>query len=374
MLFVNMSIDLVTGGGTAARTMSVAQSIRDDFKKECIVLATDQGVNKKAVSENNDPSLVLLHSIVNRFYIPYFSLSKLTQLVKRSEIIHLMSHWTIINVVVYFMARFYKKPYTFCPAGTLKTFGRSVRLKKLYNYFVGKKIVENAVVCIAITEKEKSDFDGFNIDSAKIITIPNGILPDDFYPNKAAELLFVEKFDLKGVDYILFMGRLNEIKGPDLLLNAFIRLSSEFKELHVVFAGPDEGMKTNMVNEVRKHGLEDRVHIIGHVDGQYKLGAYCGARLLAVPSRKEAMSIVALEAGSCGIPLILTTECGFDEVAEFGCEVVVASVDGLCLGIKKMLSAKNLESIGNNLREEIICKYTWEATARMYLEINDKRI
>ena len=354
--------------------MSVAQSIRDDFKKECIVLATDQGVNKKAVSENNDPSLVLLHSIVNRFYIPYFSLSKLTQLVKRSEIIHLMSHWTIINVVVYFMARFYKKPYTFCPAGTLKTFGRSVRLKKLYNYFVGKKIVENAVVCIAITEKEKSDFDGFNIDSAKIITIPNGILPDDFYPNKAAELLFVEKFDLKGVDYILFMGRLNEIKGPDLLLNAFIRLSSEFKELHVVFAGPDEGMKTNMVNEVRKHGLEDRVHIIGHVDGQYKLGAYCGARLLAVPSRKEAMSIVALEAGSCGIPLILTTECGFDEVAEFGCEVVVASVDGLCLGIKKMLSAKNLESIGNNLREEIICKYTWEATARMYLEINDKRI
>ena len=86
------------------------------------------------------------------------------------------------------------------------------------------------------------------------------------------------------------------------------------------------------------------------------------------------MSIVALEAGSCSIPLILTTECGFDEVSEFGCEVVVASVDGLYLGIKRMLSAKDLESIGDNLRKEIISKYTWEATARMYLEINDKAI
>ena len=199
VLFVNMSIDLVSGGGTAARTLSVTQSIRDDFKKECIVLATNQGLDKKAVSENNDPNLVLLHSIVNRFYVPYFSPSKLAQLVKRSEIIHLMSHWTIINVVVYFMVRFYKKPYTFCPAGTLKTFGRSARLKKLYNYFVGKKIVENALMCIAITEKEKSDFDGFNVDSAKIITIPNGILPSEFYPNKAAKKLFVEKFDLKGL-------------------------------------------------------------------------------------------------------------------------------------------------------------------------------
>ena len=367
-----MSVDLVTGGGTAARTISVAKSIRNDFNKECIVIATDQGLSKKNIYEINDSNMMLLHSIVDRFYIPYFSFTKLAQLVKKCEIIHLMSHWTIINIIVYFMARFYKKPYTFCPAGTLKTFGRSFILKKLYNYFFGKRIIENALICITITEKEKNDFDGFKINFEKIITIPNGISPDYFSPNNSAKSLFLEKFNLKGIKYILFMGRLNKIKGPDLLLKAFIRLSYEFRELHVVFAGPDEGMKTKMVEEVRKQGLDDRVHIIGHIDGNYKLGAYSGAKLLAVPSRKEAMSIVALEAGSCGIPIILTSECGFDEVVDFGCEVSDPSVDGLYLGLKKMLKSKRLESIGDNLRREIINKYTWQNTASMYLKINEK--
>ena len=77
VLFVNMSVDLVTGGGTAARTISVAQSMRDDFKKECTVLATDQGLSERFLSDNHDPSLILLHSIVNRYYIPYFSFKKL---------------------------------------------------------------------------------------------------------------------------------------------------------------------------------------------------------------------------------------------------------------------------------------------------------
>ena len=72
-----MSVDLVTGGGTAARTISVAKSIRNDFNKECIVIATDQGLSKKNIYEINDSNMMLLHSIVDRFYIPYFSFTKL---------------------------------------------------------------------------------------------------------------------------------------------------------------------------------------------------------------------------------------------------------------------------------------------------------
>jgi len=370
VLLVNMSVDMVTGGGTAARTMNIAQSIQDDFNKECIVLATDQGLKEGGVSEYSEVNLILLHSIINRFYIPYFSFLQLSKLVKKSEIIHLMSHWTIINVIVYFMARFYNKPYTFCPAGTLKIFGRSAMLKKIYNYIIGKKIIKNAFMCIVITEKEKSDFDDFKINYNKITTIPNGISPCEFYPNSTAKKLFVKNFNLENVEYLLFMGRLNEIKGPDLLLKAFIKLSSEFKKLHVVFAGPDEGMKKSLTNEAKKYFLSDRVHIIGHVAGDYKVGAYCGAKLLVIPSRREAMSIVALEAGACGTPVLLTTECGFDEVKEVGCEVVTPSVEGLYKGAQRMLKFKKLDYIGDELRQKVIDKYTWKNTASMYLKIN----
>jgi glycosyltransferase involved in cell wall biosynthesis len=372
VLLVNMSVDMVTGGGTAARTMNIAQSIQDDFNKECIVLATDQGLKEGGVSEYSEVNLILLHSIINRFYIPYFSFLQLSKLVKKSEIIHLMSHWTIINVIVYFMARFYNKPYTFCPAGTLKIFGRSAMLKKIYNYIIGKKIIKNAFMCIVITEKERADFNDFKINYNKMIVIPNGISPYEFYPNSAASKLFVKKFNLENIEYLLFMGRLNKIKGPDLLLKTFIKLSSEFKKLHVVFAGPDEGMKKDLTDEAKKNFLSDRVHIIGHIAGDYKVGAYCGAKLLVIPSRREAMSIVALEAGACGTPVLLTTECGFDEVKEVGCEVVTPSVDELHKGVQRMLKSKKLDYIGDELRQKIAAKYTWKNTASMYLKINRK--
>ena len=370
ILFVNMSIDLITGGGTAARTVSVAKSIQKDFQEECVILATSQGLSEQKILEYQNSNIFLLKSISDRYYVPYFSITRLSRLIREAEIIHLMSHWTVINIIVYFMARFYNKPYTFCPAGTLKIFGRSIVLKHLYNYFIGKKIVKNAFACIAITEKEKSDFNDFNIENDKIIVIPNGISPYEFYPNDVAKELFVKKFNLENVEYLLFMGRLNKIKGPDLLLKTFIKLSSEFKKLHVVFAGPDEGMKKDLIDEAKKNFLSDRVHIIGHIAGDYKVGAYCGAKLLVIPSRREAMSIVALEAGACGAPVLLTTECGFDEVKEAGCEVVTPSVDELRKGVQRMLKFKKLDYIGDELRQKVIDKYTWKNTASMYLKIN----
>lgn len=372
ILFVNMSIDLVTGGGTAARTMSVAKSIQKDFQEDCVILATSQGLSEQEILEYQNSSIFLLKSIGDRFYVPYFSIIKLSKLIKEAEVIHLMSHWTIINIIVYFIARFYKTPYTFCPAGTLKIFGRSIVLKHLYNYFIGEKIVKNSLMCIAITEREKSDFNDFNIESNKIIVIPNGISQHEFFSNNVAKELFVKKFNLENDEYLLFMGRLNKIKGPDLLLKTFIKLSSEFKKLHIVFAGPDEGMKKDLLNEAKKNFLSDRVHIIGHIAGDYKVGAYCGAKLLVIPSRREAMSIVALEAGACGTPVLLTTECGFDEVKEVGCEVVAPSVDELHKGAQRMLKFKKLDYIGDKLRQKVIDKYTWKNTASMYLKINRK--
>ena len=130
VLLVNMSIDRRTGGGTAARTLELARSLKDDYSVNCIILSTDQGLDKSTINYHKKLNNVILPCLVNRFYIPYFSWRKLKKVISRVEIIHLMSHWTIINVLVYIIAVRLKKPYTFCPAGTLHIFGRSEILKR----------------------------------------------------------------------------------------------------------------------------------------------------------------------------------------------------------------------------------------------------
>jgi len=371
VLLVNTSIDPVTGGGTATRTVQLGRSIQKDFKVECIILSTDQGLDDTSKQKYNDLKTVLLPCLNDRFYIPYFSFFKLKKLIEKVDFIHLMSHWTVINAVVYLLARQLDKPYTFCPAGSLHIFGRSALLKNLYNFFIGKSLIKNASRCIAITNLEKKDFLEFNVKEELISVIPNGIDEKGFCPNFEASKAFKNKFGLQRVTYILFMGRLNLIKGPDILLKAYIKLLLKFPAIHMVFAGPDEGLGDQLRKKIKKESLENRIHLIGYIEGYDKVGAYTGAEFLVVPSRREAMSIVALEAGACGTPVILSTECGFDEVKEVGCKVVPPIADELYNGMNSMLSSsQSLKVLGNNLRNLILDRYTWQKTAEQYLRFS----
>ena len=100
------------------------------------------------------------------------------------------------------------------------------------------------------------------------------------------------------------------------------------------------------------------------------IGAYTGAQILVVPSRKEAMSIVAIEAGACGTPVLLTTEGGFDEIKEVGCKIVPPNADELYKELyNTFYSEKNLTSLGSDFRNFVLDRYTWKMTTQKYLEL-----
>ena len=122
-----------------------------------------------------------------------------------------MNHWSMLNIVVYFMARFYKKPYVICPAGSLCHYGRSQILKKLHDLIIGRRIIRNASYCIAISRNEYNDFHKYKIDDSKIAHIPNGINEIE-YPGYDSRK-FKIKYGLSERNIILFVGRLNTIKG-----------------------------------------------------------------------------------------------------------------------------------------------------------------
>jgi glycosyltransferase involved in cell wall biosynthesis len=112
------------------------------------------------------------------------------------------------------------------------------------------------------------------------------------------------------------------------------------------------------------------VRFIGNVSGADKAGAYRAARLLAIPSRQEAMSIVVLEAGICRTPVLMTDQCGFDGIEEAGGgRIVPASVDGLKSGLLYMLAdAERLSGMGARLESYTRAHFLWEATVARYLE------
>lgn len=365
ILNVNPYICSLSGGGTADRTY---QMCRYQAKEghDVALLTTDLGIEGGVPSGLEDVMLHVLPCLHKRFLIPKFKWHELKQIVSNSDVVHLMGHWTVLNVLIAHIARSEGVPYVVCPAGALPIFGRSKFLKIIYNILFGKKIIQNAAICIAVTELEIGQFKDYGIDTASVKIIPNGVdvegIPDE-------DINAVKDLGLPSRPFILFLGRLNSIKGPDLLLEAY--KLTEGLQHDLVFVGPDGGMLKQLRDSSEASGLDDRIHFIGPLHGDDKYQAYYAADVLVVPSRQEAMSIVAIEAGITGTPVILTDQCGFDEVADIqGGLVVAASISGIETGLQKVARKSiDLVLMGRKMREFTRRNYSWSNVVKLYDDI-----
>jgi len=371
ILNVNMTIDPVSGGGTAERTIQMSKFlIKADV--ECTILTMDLGLTPELLRELNGIDITTLPCINKRFFFPKLSFSMMKtimKLVRAVDLVHIMGHWTIINALIYFAARRLDKPYVVCPAGALSKFGRSKLLKTFYNFLVGYSLVRHAAFCIAVTADEISHFQSYGVKREKIIVIPNGINTENYLDDDINA--FRDKFGLGDNPLILFLGRLNLIKGPDLLLRAFCNVKEKLKNYHLVIAGPDEGLLAVLQEVAVTHGIADRVHFAGFLRGADKSQAYHAADLLVIPSRKEAMSIVVLEAGIVGTPVLITDQCGLNEIERIqGGKVVSASIEGLQEGLIEVLKdTKALKFMGGNLNIFVKDRFLWDSIINKYIQL-----
>lgn len=371
VLTVNTMLDPVAGGGTAERTFQMSRFLAM-AGVDCTVLTLDIGLRDDRLTELRPAKACVLHCYLPRFYLFRLPEPRIAQLVRESDIVHLMGHWTVLNALVARAARKAGKPYVVCPAGALPIYGRSRWLKAIYNAVSGKKLIRHAAAHVAIASNEMAHFAAYGIAAGNITLIPNGIDPAAF--DDSDELAFRSQFKLPAEPFVLFLGRLNSIKGPDLLLEAFLRIAALHPRVHLVFAGPDGGLLGSLRAMAGGSSVAGRVHFTGPLHGADKSRACHSAALLAVPSRQEAMSIVALEGGICGTPVLITDQCGFEDIASSGGGMIVpASVDGLQRGLDKLLSAEvDLRAMGIALREFTRRHYLWETVVKRYLDLFGK--
>lgn len=369
ILNVNNTLDPVNGGGSAERTLQVSRFLAE-LGEDCTVLSLDTGVTDKVREKAGRARMVVLPCRIERYFVPSLSWDTLSDLVCSADIIQMMNHWTLLNAMVFRYAMRFKKPYILSPAGAIPIYGRSRALKGLYDTIIGKRIIGNAKACVAISPKEIPYIKEYGVPGDRIFVIPNGIDPEDYL--KEDDEGFRKKYGLTDAPFILYMGRLNQIKGPDLLLDAFIRVvRSRDIPHHLVFAGPDGGMLNELQAVSVRNGLEKRVHFLGYVGNEDRSHAYHAAEFLVIPSRQEAMSIVVLESGIAGTPVLITDTCGFDDVASIGGGVIeAASVDGLQKGMEAMMGdPAGFKTMGEKLKRFVNDNYLWEQAARKYMDL-----
>jgi len=127
--------------------------------------------------------------------------------------------------------------------------------------------------------------------------------------DELAQRFVAAHLELQGKRIILFLSRIHEKKGCDLLIDAFAKISKTNPDLHLVMAGPDQtGWASQLQTQATRLGIADRITWPGMLQGDDKWGAYFAADVFCLPSHQENFGIVVAEALACGKPVLISNK------------------------------------------------------------------
>ena len=128
---------------------------------------------------------------------------------------------------------------------------------------------------------------------------------------------------LGGAPYLLFLGRIHEKKGCDILVSAFGDICASI-DAHLVMAGPgDASYIADLQQLAAKSGCADRIHWPGMLEGDEKWGALYGCDAMILPSHQENFGVVVAEALGCARPVIVSDQVNiFADVQRAGAGMI----------------------------------------------------
>ena len=155
----------------------------------------------------------------------------------------------------------------------------------------------------------------FGVTRKKLFLIPNGVDPANL--GIPRQLVPGEKEPHSGGKTILFIGRLVPEKGVQVLLEAMPQLIQQFPEIKLLIGGT--GPYTDYLeHRAEELGLAGKVEFLVFLDETQRNYHLKHADIAVFPSLYEPFGIVALEAMTAQIPVIVSDTGGLSEVVSHG--------------------------------------------------------
>jgi len=254
--------------------------------------------------------------------------------------------------------------------------GNSKFLKRIFWKFIQKKCFMKADLIHAISKSEYQHLlNIFPKFENKIVLIPNGLYAPSAYTDIHADYKFKSLIDnfIKKEDFVfLFLSRISEKKGLNILVPAFNRLLIDFSEIKLIIAGPKGDFSDKLTNTVLNNS---NIILLPSCIEWSKNYLFHKSDVFVLPSYSEGFSIAALEAISYGKPSIFSSYIGFsDDILSFEagliCETTITSLYSKMKEI--YLSSELRKELTSNSQRLFISKFRMDHIGQLFLnQINN---
>ena len=248
---------------------------------------------------------------------------------------------------------------------------------------VGEKRVlarADRVVVATLAEQTQLRF-LYKANERKLDIIPPGVDTSHFYPipsDEAKQFLGLKPDDRM----VLFVGRIEPLKGVDTLIEAMscLNLKDHKLPVHLAIIGgePDASPEEMSIEMTRLQNLCDELAMGQTVVFLGKRGQdtlpyyYSAAEVLVMPSHYESFGMVALEAMACGTPVLASDVGGLGflvQDGETGYTVPDGEPDQLCEKLSLLLGDHNLRQKMGQRAEEVAQSYDWKKVAIKIVDV-----
>ncbi len=208
---------------------------------------------------------------------------------------------------------------TFHTLSLIKMQSRAGEVEQSERPVVEAEVMASADRIIAFSPHEKDAMSRlYNADAGKVSLVPGGVDLSVFRPldQKAVR----DRLGLNGEKILLYVGRVEPLKGLDLLVETADQMDSEDGvRLMVVGADVNGDREIDRVKHLAKErDLEDQIEFVGQVDHNELPLYYNAADVCVVPSYYESFGLVALESMACGTPVVATRVGGLSTIIQHG--------------------------------------------------------
>jgi glycosyltransferase involved in cell wall biosynthesis len=280
-----------------------------------------------------------------------------------------------------------KRPKLFVmPHGMLDPYFQKApdrKLKALRNWLYWKliegKVINTADAVFFTCEAElilaREPFSPYHPKSE--VNVGYGIQSPPDYTQTMREAFLKKCPEVKDQPYILFLSRIHEKKGVDLLIKAYTKIAVEGTP-KLVIAGPglDSPYGTELQHLVSQSDAKDSIFFPGMLSGDSKWGAFYGSEAFILPSHQENFGIAVVEALACGKPVLISNQVNIWREIEVAGGGIVA--DNTLLGTTQLLgrwerlSRDAKLSMGNQARSAFEKNFAIGPAARRIMEAISK--
>lgn len=242
-------------------------------------------------------------------------------------------------------------------------------------YEIERRTMTGSDRIVALTAVDKRQMLQHYGSLAPIDVIPGGVDLDHFAPRpqRTTRQQLGLQPDQK---IVLFVGRIQRLKGLEILMRAFARLTDLDSRLVIVGGQADTSSESRemarLQHLVARLGIRDRTQFVGAVAHERLPLYYAAADVTVMPSSYESFGLVAVESLACGTPVVATRVGGLTSIVrdgETGLLIPWRDADLFADRLRTILEQPELQGRMARQARQSVLGFGWNRIAEQHLAL-----